>query len=92
MSAPADGTAVVRIGLAELRADPDLAIPSHQSVEVELGTDWPDSAALSCLRMLAWRRGGDVAIVGPVSTAVGYVAGFLRDRAGLESPPGGDGA
>jgi hypothetical protein len=83
VSAPADGTAVVRLALAELCADPGRSIPKHLSVEVEIDTDWPDSAALSCLRMLAWRRGGDVAIVGTDPVAVGYVVGFLHDRAGL---------
>jgi hypothetical protein len=85
MSIAISGT--VRITLAELA---DQQVPSDLHVEIDLADTWPDSADLDRLRMLAWRRGGNLAIVGSNPTALAYVVKFLRERAGLDEAAPGD--
>lgn len=76
-------TGTVRLTLAALA---DQQVPSHLHAEVDLGDSWPDSADLDQLRMLAWRRGGNLALVGSNPPALAYVVEYLRERAGLDLP------
>jgi hypothetical protein len=74
-------TGTVRLALADLV---DAQVPPELDVEVDLGDAWPDSVDLDRLRMLAWRRGGNLALVGSNTGGLAYVVEYLRERAGLE--------
>jgi len=77
-------TGTVRLTLADLA---DQQVPGDLHVEVDLGNGWPDIADLARLKKLAWRRGGNLALVGGNPSALSYVVEFLRERAGLDLDP-----
>jgi hypothetical protein len=77
-------TGTVRLKLAAL-ADHHNVYPEVE-MEIDLGNTWPGSVDLERLRMLAWRLGSNLALVGSNSAALAYAVGYLRERAGLDHP------